>query len=353
MRPGLTWELARRIARVKRPHPLRVAIDGVDAAGKTTLADELVEPLTHLGRPVIRASIDGFHNPRAIRYARGESSGEGYFRDSFDHTALMAVLLRPLGPDGDRRYRRGVFDFRTDSPIDAPVQDAASDAVLLFDGVFLLIPDLRPYWDFSIFVRASFETTIARAELRDQQLFGTAAQVRQRYEERYIPGQRLYLAETQPQRHATLVVDNNDLNRPKLIDVGAIEIAERPEELRAYVQHYLALLPTADTENAWHSLVEIGPAAMPYLVDCFARTTAVEVKATLVRVASEYRSFEALPLLGAALRSKNAEIWKAGLDGLVTLGGEQAIETIRKARPDASPEQREWFDEALSQLNSP
>jgi uridine kinase len=24
------------------PHPLRVAIDGIDAAGKTTLADELV-----------------------------------------------------------------------------------------------------------------------------------------------------------------------------------------------------------------------------------------------------------------------------------------------------------------------
>jgi uridine kinase len=210
MRRALVLELARRIGRVECPHPLRVAIDGVDAAGKTTLADELVAPLIQLGRPVVRASIDGFHNPRAIRYRRGESSGEGYFRDSFSHTALIKVLLHPLGPDGDRRYRRAVFDFRTDSPVDAPLEDAASDAVLLFDGVFLLIPDLRPYWDFSIFVRASFETTIARAEVRDRQLFGTAAQVRQRYEQRYVPGQRLYLAEAQPDRHASLVVDNDE-----------------------------------------------------------------------------------------------------------------------------------------------
>src|SRR5450759_1567169 len=42
------------------PHPLRVAIDGIDAAGKTTLADELAPLIEAQGRPVIRASIDGF-----------------------------------------------------------------------------------------------------------------------------------------------------------------------------------------------------------------------------------------------------------------------------------------------------
>jgi uridine kinase len=41
------------------PHPTRVAIDGVDAAGKTTLDDELAEVLRERGRGVIRASIDG------------------------------------------------------------------------------------------------------------------------------------------------------------------------------------------------------------------------------------------------------------------------------------------------------
>ncbi len=45
--------LADLVALVRRPHPVRVAIDGADAAGKTTLADELVKPLEARGRTAI------------------------------------------------------------------------------------------------------------------------------------------------------------------------------------------------------------------------------------------------------------------------------------------------------------
>jgi uridine kinase len=80
--------LASMIAAVARPHPVRVAVDGVDGAGKTHLADELVRPLTHSGRQIIRASVDGFHHPRAHRYRRGRESADGYFRDSFNSAPL-------------------------------------------------------------------------------------------------------------------------------------------------------------------------------------------------------------------------------------------------------------------------
>jgi uridine kinase len=68
-RAKLLDEIAARILRLELPHPTRVAIDGVDAAGKTTLADELVRPLEAQGRHVIRASVDGFHRSSKIRYA--------------------------------------------------------------------------------------------------------------------------------------------------------------------------------------------------------------------------------------------------------------------------------------------
>jgi uridine kinase len=215
-RHELVLELTLRISRIACTHPVRVAIDGVDAAGKSTLADELVAPLERLGRPVIRASIDGFHNPAAVRYRRAESSGEGYFRDSFNYPVLIEALLHPLGPGGDRRYRRAVFDFRVDAPVAAPLEEGPEDAVLLFDGVFLLIPELRPYWDYSIFVRAAFEVTVARAEIRDRELFGSSSKTRDRYEQRYVPGQRLYLSEVDPERHASVIVDNDDVTRPTL-----------------------------------------------------------------------------------------------------------------------------------------
>ena len=197
--------LAERIAGLGRPHPVRVAIDGVDGVGKTTLANELVEPIRRRGRQVIRASIDGFHNPRAVRYRRGRTSPDGYFLDSFDYEAFVAVLLEPLGPGGSLRYRRAVFDYRTDSEVTLPFETAEPDAVLLVDGVFLLRPELRGHWDLSVFLDAPFETTIARCAQRD----GGSPDPNAAENRRYVEGQQLYLRECDPRRVATMVVDND------------------------------------------------------------------------------------------------------------------------------------------------
>jgi uridine kinase len=209
-------KLAREITRLWRPHPVRVAIDGVDAAGKTTLADDLEKPLEALGRTVIRASIDGFHNPRKIRYQEGRNSPEGYYSHSFDEKALKIALLDPLGPEGRLLYRKRVFDFKTDRQITLPAETANGDEILLFDGVFLLRPELADTWDYVIFVDVSFETSLARAMCRDQHLFGDAEDVRRLYTRRYIPGQQIYLQKCRPKAKAHVVLDNNDPANPIL-----------------------------------------------------------------------------------------------------------------------------------------
>lgn len=213
-RASLLEQLADLILQVERPHPLRVAIDGIDAAGKTTLANELAAIIERRGRPVMRASIDGFHRPRAARYQRGEISPEGYYLDSFDYPALLSALLVPLGPGVSRLYRRAVFDFRTDSPINASPLPAPARAILLFDGVFLLRPELNPHWDFRIFVDISFGTCLRRAIQRDISLFGSPEAIRARYEQRYLPAQRHYLQTVRPQSLADVVVDNDDPASP-------------------------------------------------------------------------------------------------------------------------------------------
>ena len=106
-------ELTNQIIQIKQPHPVRVAIDGPDAAGKTTLAQELSALVQARGRAVIRASIDGFHNPARIRHSRGATSAEGYYFDSFNYEALTESLLVPLGLSGTRQYRSAVFDYRS------------------------------------------------------------------------------------------------------------------------------------------------------------------------------------------------------------------------------------------------
>ncbi len=213
--------LAEMIVSIKVPHPLRVAVDGVDAAGKTILADELVDPLVAHGRPVVRASADGFHKPRALRYKRGPDSPEGYYLDSFQYEAVLNELLIPLGPGGCLFYRSSVYDYRTETPVIATLLKASSDAILLFDGVFLLRPELVEHWDYKIFVDVSLNLSVERARARDVPLPGRKADadlLRIRYDQRYVPGQRKYFKDAHPKENADVILDNTILDNPKLIE---------------------------------------------------------------------------------------------------------------------------------------
>ena len=217
MRAAALEQLAASIAALRLEHPTRVAFDGVDGCGKTTMADELVEPLRRAGREVIRASVDRFHNPRAVRYARGPDSPEGYFLDSYDYAALRLELLEPLGPQGRREFRTALFDFRVDRAVESPLRTAKRDAVLLFDGVFLSRPELQEHWDLTIWLDVPFEVTMERAVARDVRNGADAEVTRGKYESRYVPGQWLYLEQCRPRERADIVVDNTNLDRPQIM----------------------------------------------------------------------------------------------------------------------------------------
>ena len=191
----------------------RIAIDGVDGAGKTTFADELGTLVAARGRPVIRASVDGFHNPRAVRYRRGRHSPEGFFEDSYNYAALKQYLLDPLSPGGSRMYRRAIFDHVTDGIVLADDLEAPLSSVLLIDGIFLHRPELRTYWDASVFLRTDFAVSVARCASRD----GSSPDPAAPSNRRYVEGQRLYLQSCQPETKATFVIDYNDLSAPSLV----------------------------------------------------------------------------------------------------------------------------------------
>lgn len=205
--------LAEAVGSVKAAHPTRVAVDGPPAAGKTTLADELAAALRAQGRDVIRATIDDFLFPRVQRYRRGEYSAESCYFDAHDCDALNRVLLDPLGPGGDRRCQHAVYDHTTDTALSPGVTTAPADAVLVFDGVFLLRPELMDRWDLRIFVSTGFEKALDRAVIRERRVL-SAAEVERRWRERYIPSQQFYFATVRPADNADIVVRNDDPQQP-------------------------------------------------------------------------------------------------------------------------------------------
>ncbi|WP_246664924.1 uridylate kinase [Neorhizobium sp. P12A] len=208
--------LATSISSIELARPIRVAVDGRTASGKTTLADELAEQLIAVGRDVIRTSIDGFHRPKAERYARGRHSPEGYYYDARDLDAINALLLSPLGAGGNHEYRTASFDLLNDQAIKQAARIASSDAILIVDGTFLQRPELVENWDLVIFVETTEATSAQRGVGRDTQLLGGIEAARQLYAARYQPAYRLYETICAPATSADVVFNNEDVDRPVL-----------------------------------------------------------------------------------------------------------------------------------------
>ena len=83
---------------------------------------EFAEVFAEEGSAVYRASIDGFHRPRAERYVRGRTSAEGYYRDSYDYATFRRALLDPFRDGaqtaGATGFQLAAFDVLRDSPVE-------------------------------------------------------------------------------------------------------------------------------------------------------------------------------------------------------------------------------------------
>jgi uridine kinase len=216
---SLLSRLATAIVELHPKRIVRVAIDGVDGAGKTTLADALAPHVAGLARPIIRASVDDFHHPRAVRYARGRYSADGHYLDSYDYDSFQTLLLDPLSPDGSGRYIVRHFDLDNDRPFDLVTQQAQPIAALIVDGIFLHRPEIRSYWDLSIFLKVDFDVSVPRGAQRGPATDSPDPDAP--LNQRYVGGQMRYFDECAPEQRADIVIDYNDLREPKILKWSA------------------------------------------------------------------------------------------------------------------------------------
>ena len=179
------------LAAVHAPDRLtRIGIDGVDASGKSVLAEEVAQLLTKRRRPCVRISVDYFERPPGERYMRGDLSPEGFYLDTFDIERFRAHVLSIDGP---------------------------SDLAIVADGVFLQRPELGDLWDATVWVEADLEVTARRGAERDLPWFDSLEEVEELYRVRYVPAQRRYIDEQRPHERATFVFRNTDFAEPELV----------------------------------------------------------------------------------------------------------------------------------------
>ncbi|MFJ6209103.1 hypothetical protein [Lysinibacillus sp. NPDC092081] len=214
LRQELVSKVADNILDLQLYHPIRVAISGITASGKTTLANELAEELRRRKKEVVRTSIDNFHHPRAIRYRQGKDSAIGYYEDAHDYQAFKEKLLIPLGENGNRQFQTISFDLEKDEYVNPKQQLAKVDTIFIVDGTFLLKKELIHLFDYKIFVLTDFELARKRGAKRETIAFGSYEKAEEMFLDRYHAASNLYLKEHNPQENADIVVNNNDIGSP-------------------------------------------------------------------------------------------------------------------------------------------
>ena len=97
--------------------------------------------------------------------------------DGFD----MAVLMRGTVLNAQRGYAAALRDRAK-----RDMRQANQGDIFLFDGIFLHRPELRDYWDLSIYLDVQFEQSIPRLAARD----GGPSDLDAPLNRRYIEGQQ-------------------------------------------------------------------------------------------------------------------------------------------------------------------
>lgn len=123
-------------------------------------------------------------------------------------------------------------------------------------------------------------------------------------------------------------------------------------QLPEMVKNYTNQLLGDHAGDAWHSLVELGPAALPHVIRDFEAQSSSSAKVALIRVVSEYRTKDALPFFANLLRVADGEIWKTALDGIISIGGEAAVNCLHEVSKTLNSEKRPWVDEAVTQITA-
>ncbi|SME49241.1 uridine kinase [Bacillus cereus] len=210
-------EIADHIVKLNLTYPTRVGVSGITASGKTTFANELAEEIKKRGLPVTRASIDDFHNPRVIRYAKGKESARGYYEDAHDYTAFKERLLMPLGPNGNLQYETISHNLITDMSVHNEPLLATQNMILIVDGTFLLKKDVAYLFDYKIFVDTNFEIARKRGAKRETEAFGSYEEAEKIFLNRYHAACKLYIDEYNPKELADVVFENSKFDDPVVL----------------------------------------------------------------------------------------------------------------------------------------
>lgn len=175
-----------------KDRPIVIAISGFGGSGKSTLAAKLKE---QLGDTQV-ISGDDFILSSTKHLA--DNTGEW---TSYDHPRLIRQVLEPALQDKDIRYQ--AYDWPNDRLVWRTMEKSSR---LIIEGVRVLHPDLRKYYDLSIWLDCPLEVATRRGMQRDREW---GADHDDLWLNTWMPGGRMFFEKYRPDLATDITFNTN------------------------------------------------------------------------------------------------------------------------------------------------
>jgi uridine kinase len=167
-----------------------VAIDGLGGSGKSTLARRIQAELA--ASTIVE--VDDFYRPMLETERQALSPREG-FSSMFDWQRLRDEVLAPLRAGRAAHYHP--YDWQRGMLASREVEVRPRGLVIV-EGVYTLRPELRSFWDLTVYLDVSREARLARLLARNE---NARAQI-----DRWMTAEHYYEKTFAPSEQADLVL---------------------------------------------------------------------------------------------------------------------------------------------------
>ncbi len=196
-----------------------VGITGLDASGKSKVAQLLSDYLTSQQISVLAVSGDSFQYPREYKENLQEKDWPTqHIKRTINFDKMIGEFFEPL-QDLPKILPLNIIDYDTKEMIEQEIS-LTYPLVVIVESIYLLQKNIVPYLDYKIFLDISIDEALKRAQARqrDLDLYSGKAGVEKKYSTKNFPGYLQFEKQEHPKQYADMIVDNNDWQQPVIVE---------------------------------------------------------------------------------------------------------------------------------------
>ena len=183
---------------------LLIGIDGLGGAGKSTFSNSLYSLLVEKGYSVTLLHIDDFIHPKNIRYNSNYEEWYCYYNLQWRYDYILENIITPI-KRGDVLNKDIELYNKDDDTYYSCNINVPLGSIVIIEGIFLQREELQNAFNYTIYIDVSESVRLDRVLKRDLYI-GDTSQIQQKYENRYFPAERRYIAECSPAQKADITI---------------------------------------------------------------------------------------------------------------------------------------------------